>query len=177
MIAGRRSSMRRSRPRNSETGGFFTEPEHAEVGDREDGISTEPSYVGLMNAVAQQEWHAYGYVTRCSDQTSDVAMAPVLRRAAARGAEDTMAFARRVDEFGYGLVEHPVAQITALGYAEAWDARSPDVFDAMFRDHTIDPVTGALLGRFIAEEGDSESLRHPCRAGASGSDDTRTGEA
>ena len=30
-----------------------------------------------------------------------------------------------------------------------------DVFDSMFADKTIDPITGGLLGRYIAEERDS----------------------
>ena len=33
-----------------------------------------------------------------------------------------------------------------------------DVFDGMFNDKTIDPITGGLLGRYIAEERDSTRL-------------------
>ena len=33
-----------------------------------------------------------------------------------------------------------------------------DVFDSMFNDKTIDPITGGLLGRYIAEERDSTRL-------------------
>ena len=33
-----------------------------------------------------------------------------------------------------------------------------DVFDTMFADKNIDPITGGLLGRYIAEERDSGRL-------------------
>ncbi len=38
-----------------------------------------------------------------------------------------------------------------------------DVFDRMFEDKHLDPVTGGLLGRYIAEERDSARLLHAAR--------------
>jgi hypothetical protein len=40
----------------------------------------------------------------------------------------------------------------------------PDIFDNFFRDHSIDIQTGALLGRYIAEERDTLRLLQGCRA-------------
>jgi hypothetical protein len=37
-----------------------------------------------------------------------------------------------------------------------------DYFDTVFKDHTIDIVTGELLGRYIAEEFDSARLLRDC---------------
>ena len=37
-----------------------------------------------------------------------------------------------------------------------------DVFDSMFRNKTLDPQTGGLLGRYIAEERDSRRLLAGC---------------
>jgi hypothetical protein len=40
------------------------------------------------------------------------------------------------------------------------DPALPDVFDRFFNDHTIDVQTGALLGRYVAEERDTLRLLH-----------------
>jgi hypothetical protein len=39
----------------------------------------------------------------------------------------------------------------------------PDVFDRMFENKDLDPVTGGLLGRYIAEERDSGRILHRAR--------------
>ena len=38
----------------------------------------------------------------------------------------------------------------------------PDIFDGLFKDHSIDIRTGELLGRYIAEERDSARLLRSC---------------
>jgi hypothetical protein len=38
----------------------------------------------------------------------------------------------------------------------------PDIFDDIFKDHTIDIQTGALLGRYIAEERDTGRMLRRC---------------
>jgi hypothetical protein len=38
----------------------------------------------------------------------------------------------------------------------------PDLFDDIFKDHSIDIRTGELLGRYIAEERDSARLLRSC---------------
>ena len=40
----------------------------------------------------------------------------------------------------------------------------PDIFDKFFADHSIDIRTGELLGRYIAEERDSNRRLQACRA-------------
>ena len=55
-----------------------------------------------------------------------------------------------------------LSKIKALKYNKA--PVSPDIFDGMFSDKTIDPVTGGLLGRYIAEERDTgRLLRSECQ--------------
>ena len=41
---------------------------------------------------------------------------------------------------------------------------TPDVFASFFDDTTIDPVTGALMGRYIAEERDTGRMLRACHA-------------
>lgn len=145
-------------------------------------MTQKPSYLGLLNAIAQQEWHAHLYLARWAELTSNAKVAATLRTVSAREAEHAMTFARRVNELGFEVQERPVAaddqhrasvatstmsdheKMVALGYAQPWDPAAPDVFDSTFTDHTIDPATGALLGRYIAEERDSERLLHGCFA-------------
>ena len=38
----------------------------------------------------------------------------------------------------------------------------PDIFDGLFKDHSIDIRTGELLGRYIAEERDTARLLRSC---------------
>jgi hypothetical protein len=52
-----------------------------------------------------------------------------------------------------------------LGVASSCaDPNEPDIFDGLFRDHSIDIQTGALIGRYIAEERDTGRLAMACRA-------------
>ena len=46
-----------------------------------------------------------------------------------------------------------IEKFAVLGFGRG--SGDTDVFDNMFQDKTIDPATGALLGRYIAEERDS----------------------
>ena len=55
---------------------------------------------------------------------------------------------------------HRREKLEQLGYGEDFSESGPDLFDQWFTDHTIDPATGALLGRFIAEERDSVRILH-----------------
>lgn len=151
-------------------------------------MSDKPTYLSLLNAVAEAEWRAFEYLSAWLEQTGDESVAAILRTVCAREGEHGMAFAKRLDELGYQLRSHPASErdrergevatsargdlekLEALGYGEVWDAAKPDIFDTFFADRTIDPVTGALLGRYIAEERDSERLLRACcaelRAGA-----------
>ena len=49
-----------------------------------------------------------------------------------------------------------------LGLSRDFDPDEPDVFSRFFDDKSIDIQTGALLGRYIAEERDSGRLLRGC---------------
>jgi hypothetical protein len=139
-------------------------------------MGDKPSYLGLLNAVAQGEWRAHDYLTDWIAATDDPEVQAVLRTVAAREGEHAMSFAKRVDELGFSLQpREPAAfevrsaeiarsgrtdleKLQALGYGTDRDPAAPDDFDGFFRDHSIDPTTGALLGRYVCEERDSERL-------------------
>jgi Mn-containing catalase len=137
-------------------------------------MGDKPSYLGLLNAVAQGEWRAHEYLSDWIAQTDDEDVRAVLRTVAAREGEHGMSFTKRLDELGYAIKPREpdafevrqaeiarsgrsdLEKLEALGYAKAKDPSEPDAFDEFFRDHSIDPVTGALLGRYVCEERDSE---------------------
>jgi hypothetical protein len=136
-------------------------------------MGKKPTYLGLLNAIALAETAAHGYLNAWADVSADPDVQKVLRTVAAREGEHGMAFAKRLDELGYSVLPKPdpeaakrmkfvrsgrsdLEKLTRLGYHRPRDHTKPDVFDAFFRDHSIDVQTGALLGRYIAEERDSE---------------------
>jgi rubrerythrin len=145
-------------------------------------MSEKPTYLSLLNALAEGEWRGYEYLTAWAAQTSDEDVAAVLRTVAAREGEHAMTFAKRLDELGYQVRRHPLSEsereraeiavsnlsdlekLEGLGYGAPYDPGHPDVFDGFFTNRTIDPVTGALLGRYIAEERDSERILRACWA-------------
>lgn len=130
----------------------------------------KPSYLGLLNAVAVNESAAAGAFEQWAESTSDKRLQKTLRLVAMREAEHGLAFAKRMMELGYEVrepAEEPqgeLRRIVASGRSDASKLRGlkfhkapsgTDVFDSMFEDKTIDPVTGGLLGRYIAEERDT----------------------
>jgi hypothetical protein len=112
----------------------------------------------------------------CETTPSDEVRA-VLQTVALREGEHGLAFAKRICELGYSVIpkddpkqEERMALVrSSKSDLEKFDtlllgnADGPDVFDGMFKDHTIDIQTGALLGRYIAEERDSGRLLRNCR--------------
>jgi Mn-containing catalase len=131
----------------------------------------KPSYIGLLNAIAVGEARAQRYLGAWADTTDDEAVAETIRFIALREGEHAMAFAKRMAELGFSVREgDPVEERAAMRAAKSkklTDAekfehfglarvkRGDDVFTGMFADQTIDPQTGGLLGRYIAEERDS----------------------
>jgi len=82
-------------------------------------------------------------------------------------------FTKRLDELGYSVLPRPdpkhakrvrlakssksdLEKLEAFGFDR--DPSMPDIFDRMFNNHDIDITTGALLGRYIAEERDTLRL-------------------
>jgi hypothetical protein len=133
----------------------------------------KPRFLGLLNEISEAEKRGYQWLTAWADRCGDPAVEEVVRLVAAREGEHSASFGRRVTELGFRIRPRPdteqetrnlgaagsglddLATFEALGYGEATDPAAPDLFDGYFADHSIDPVTGALLGRFIAEERDS----------------------
>ena len=133
-------------------------------------MPAKPSYLGLLNAIAVAESAAGVALTEWADMTSDKRLAKTLRLVAMREAEHGLAFAKRIMELGFEVREpdHDAgAELTKVIRSNRTDVSkfralkfhkgpgATDVFDSMFMDKTIDPVTGGLLGRYIAEERDT----------------------
>ena len=130
----------------------------------------KPSYLGLLNAIAVAETAAGEAFTEWAELTKDKRLAKTLRLVAMRESEHGLAFAKRIMELGYDVREpggDAAADFRKIVASNRSDLsklkamkfhRGPgdtDVFDGMFKDKTIDPVTGGLLGRYIAEERDT----------------------
>ena len=133
--------------------------------------TSKPSYLGLLNAISVGETAAEPLFMAWAERTKDPELASALRFVGMREGEHGKAFAKRMLELGYEVREPKNAGVDpdlmkvassrrsdlkkfeALGFGQG--QRDIDVFDSMFQDKTIDPVTGGLLGRYIAEERDS----------------------
>jgi rubrerythrin len=135
----------------------------------------KPSYLGLLNAIAIGEAEGAEYLSAWAAVTKDPDVERALRTVIAREAEHAAAFTKRLDELGYGVLSRPnpnhakrvrlakspksdLEKLEAFGFDR--DPSSPDIFDRMFTNHDIDVATGALLGRYIAEERDTLRLLH-----------------
>jgi rubrerythrin len=148
-------------------------------------VSDKPSYLGLLNAIANGEAEAERYLEAWIATTPRDDVRGVLSTVALREGEHAKAFAKRMCELGYSVIERPdsnaakrlkVAASTKLTDREKFEklglgrrepsdqGESPDIFSGMFRDRSIDIQTGALLGRYIAEERDTGRLFEACYA-------------
>ena len=111
------------------------------------------------------------------DTTTDPDVKAVLRTVAWREGEHGMSFAKRVDELGYTLRDRDdldLADRLAVAGSDRSDLEKMEyfgqdrldevlgAFDNIFSDHTIDIETGALLGRYVAEEFDTARLLRRC---------------
>ena len=132
-------------------------------------MTTKPTYLGLLNAVSNGETQAAGYFNAWLRLTTDPEVRAVVRVVANREAEHGLAFEKRLLELGYDLIERAfpdaaeklaylsdpahsdLDRLLFLGYGEPRE----DPFGGLFNDHSIDPQTGALLGRYVAEERDT----------------------
>lgn len=144
-------------------------------------MSDKPSYLGLLNAIAVGELGGEAQFDAWAAVTTNDELRCVLRTVALREAEHARSFAKRIDELGYTVLDRPDAdlprrigiaastelsdceKLQRLGFTSTGDER-PDVFTRFFDDTTIDPVTGALMGRYIAEERDTVRRLRACHA-------------
>lgn len=143
-------------------------------------MGDKPSYLGLLNAIAVGELGGEALFCAWAETTPDDDVRGVLRTVQLREAEHARSFAKRLDELGYGVLDKPdpslagrvaIARSTEmsdcekferLGFAKEPDG--PDIFSRFFDDTTIDPTTGALMGRYVAEERDTGRLLRSCYA-------------
>lgn len=134
----------------------------------------KPTYSSLLNAIAVNEAKGRCLLNAWADATPDPKLAEVLRFVAIREGEHAMAFTKRMCELGHSVDEANAYQFfknfdehLALMKSNASDAekvacRRGDLFDdgkdpfvSFLADTTMDPQTGALMGRYVCEERDS----------------------
>lgn len=137
-------------------------------------MSDKPSYLGLLNAIAVGESRGYELLAAWSKQARNPAVADALNFVAIREQEHAAAFTKRLCELGYEVRQKPNDRFAAhlelansdkddrekfeeiLGYGAGSESDGDeDPLGKLFDDKSIDPQTGALLGRFVAEERDS----------------------
>lgn len=146
------------------------------------GMTEKPSYLGLLNAISNAEAEAECYLTAWAAVTPRDDVRSVLSTVALREGEHAKAFAKRMCELGFAVqTRHDpkndermaIASSSTLSDLEKFERLElglapvdgkPDIFAGMFADPTIDIQTGALLGRYIAEERDSGRLFQGCRS-------------
>lgn len=157
----------------------------------------KPSYLPLLNTIAVNEKMGEIYLSAWADATGDEDLEAVLRFVSIREGEHAWAFTKRMCELGYEVSEKEAYQafkdfdgLLNCVCSDAADAEKvktvngslvgdgSDPFGRLFEDTNIDPETGALLGRYIAEERDSGRRLQAAyervleRAGDDGDDDS-----
>jgi hypothetical protein len=145
-------------------------------------MADTPSYLRMLNAIYMAEQRGYEYLSAWADVTPDADVRAVLRTIALREGEHALAFAKRINELGFEARDdgpsdefhRKLAIVTSnapdlekmhtLGYNfdTPPEPDAPDAFDTIFRDKSIDIQTGALLGRYVAEERDTGRLFRSC---------------
>jgi hypothetical protein len=143
-------------------------------------VADKPSYLGMLNAIANAERQGYEYLNAWCERATDPHVKATLRTVATREHEHSLAFTKRIDELGFELEVRDILDFTkqmeivtsdcsdyekaeALGLFERKaETGERDIFAGLFDDQTIDIQTGALLGRYIAEERDSTRMIAAC---------------
>jgi hypothetical protein len=127
-----------------------------------------------LNALAITEGRAYEFYHAWADRTDDAELASVMRLVALREIEHAWALKKRISELGYEFEDGPCPlcdEWLALFSSDATDLEKfhgfgfddpdnlpADDFADLFNDLTLDPQTGGLLGRYVAEERDSAMM-------------------
>jgi hypothetical protein len=136
-------------------------------------MTKTPTFIPLLNSVSRAETAAGAAFTEWAQTTTDKRLAKTLRLVAMRESEHGIAFAKRMLELNAEVYDDgldftaeltkvvaskrsDLSKMKALGFNKS--NPSPDIFDAFFRDKTIDPTTGARLWRYICEERDTGRL-------------------
>jgi hypothetical protein len=144
-------------------------------------MSEKPSYLGLLNAIAVGELGGEQLFEAWAETTPNDDVRCVLRTVALREGEHARAFAKRLDELGFGVLDRPdpnlagrvdIARSTTLSDYEKFErlgfskdpGTGPDIFARFFDDTTMDVQTGELMGRYVAEERDTGRRLRACHA-------------
>jgi hypothetical protein len=145
-------------------------------------MSEKPSYLGLLNAISVAESDAGEYLAAWAAVTPRSDVKAVINTIALRESEHGLAFAKRIDELGYSVRPKPDPKhaermaiaasadmsdrekFEALGLGKRPQNGERDIFDTFFENKDLDPVTGGLLGRYVAEERDSGRRLAACYA-------------
>lgn len=154
-------------------------------------MTDKPSYLGLLNSIANAERDAGHYFTAWADSTPDPEVEKVMRTVALREAEHGLAFEKRMNELGFGLRrrEDPefetrlatlsrtdisdIEKFACIGY-QPGETRD-DPFGRFLDDRSMDIGTSALMGRYIGEERDSGRLLAGCLAALCAAEARKTG--
>lgn len=162
-------------------------------------MATKPTYVGLLNAIANGERGGHQLFSSWSAATKNKDLKKTLDVIAIREMEHSWAFEKRLCELGFSLRppadesgRQALAKQVELLSSQASDTEKfesfgivkqhkgkgekksskkggkkagkkqagnePDKLLKILADPNIDPTTGALMGRFIAEERDTGRL-------------------
>lgn len=139
--------------------------------------TAEPRYLGLLNQVALTEFRANGFYLAWARATNDAELEHVMRLVAVRELEHAAAFQQRIRDLGYLPIDGPhdfgpqcdawlklfssgasdLEKFRGFGFSDP-EQLPADNFHEFFLDPTLDAETGALLGRYIAEERESATM-------------------
>ena len=138
---------------------------------------TEPSYLFTLNQIAMTELRAYEFYLAWAQATSNPDVDKVMRIVAIRELEHASAFQSHIYDMGFLPIDGPhefgpqcdewlalfrsdasdLDKFRGFGFSAA-DKLPRDIFHEFFLDTTLDAKTGALLGRYIAEERESATM-------------------
>ncbi len=137
---------------------------------------SRPSYAGLLGKIAVGEARGAAAFKCWAQMTDNPDFAKTLNVIAIREAEHALAFEKRLCELDcpvqgdlgaafeaqMAVYESSVSDLEKLKSFGADKDSFDDPFNTIFTDKTIDAQTGALLGRFVAEERDSIRMLQAC---------------
>jgi len=138
---------------------------------------SQPTFIPLLNSIAANEAKGEKLLKTWAEHTTDPQLKQCLEFVSIREGEHAWAFTKRMCELGYAVDEENAYQVfkdfdgllqcaasdatdaekvaMLTGGNRAGDGETRDPFKGFFNDTSIDPQTGELLGRYIAEERDS----------------------
>lgn len=139
-------------------------------------MAAKPSYLKLLNGISSGEGQAQRQFAAWAAVTPDAELRALLHMVSVREGEHALSFEKRIIDLGFSVLHRPLpdfdekmrllsdpavsdlAKLEATGYADNGpfaNGADPFGFGGFFDDHSIDIATGALLGRYIAEEWDT----------------------